>query len=197
MKKIESTKSNQYYARDRAAWRNWLKEHHDKAMNVWLVIYDQKSKKTSVTYNDAVEEAISFGWIDSKPNKRDSESYYQLFSKRNPKSNWSKANRDRAEKMIKNGLMTKSGMEMINLAKKNGTWTALVDVQRSVVPPDLKKALAKNKKAEEYFIAFPPSSKRIILEWILNAKKPETRQKRVKETVKLAEKNIRAHHYRQ
>ena len=190
-------KTNQYYAKDRAAWREWLKKHHTKSNNVWLVIYHQKSKKTSVSYNEAVEEAISFGWIDSKPNKRDNESYYLLFSKRNPKSNWSKANRERAEKLIKNGLMTKSGMETINLAKKNRTWTALDEVQKSVVPPDLKKALAKNKKAEKYFTEFPPSSKRIILEWILNAKKPETRQKRIEETVKQAEKNLRAHHYRQ
>jgi uncharacterized protein YdeI (YjbR/CyaY-like superfamily) len=107
------------------------------------------------------------------------------------------SNRERAERMIGQGLMTEAGMEMITLAKKTGTWTALKEVQNSVVPPDLKRAFATNLTAETYFSAFPSSSKRIILEWILNAKTPETRKRRIEETVQQAEKNIRANHYRQ
>jgi uncharacterized protein YdeI (YjbR/CyaY-like superfamily) len=99
--------------------------------------------------------------------------------------------------LIKQGLMAKAGLDLIALAKQNGTWTALTDVQNSVVPDDLKQALNKNKKALSNFESFPPSSKRIILEWIQNAKKPETRQKRITETVILAAKNIKANHYRQ
>jgi uncharacterized protein YdeI (YjbR/CyaY-like superfamily) len=151
----------------------------------------------TIHYEEAVDEALCFGWIDSKPNKRDEESYYLLFSKRSPKSNWSKANRERAKGLIKQGLMEKAGLDMIELAKKNGTWTALIDVQNSVIPDDLQQALNKNKKALSNFEAFPPSSKRIILEWILNAKKQETREKRIIETVTLAAKNIKANHYRQ
>lgn len=99
--------------------------------------------------------------------------------------------------MLAQGLMTPSGQKLIDLAKKTGTWEALVDVQKSVIPDDLQKKLNKIKTALKNFLAFPPSSKRIILEWILNAKKEETRQKRIEETVRLAADNIKANHYRQ
>lgn len=151
----------------------------------------------SVYYDDAVEEAICFGWVDSKPNKRDDESYYLFMAQRKPGSNWSKLNRQRAEKMIAEGRMDQAGMAMVALAKQTGTWEALEDVQNAVIPPDLAEALLANPAANANFDAFPPSSKRIILEWILNAKKPETRQKRIGETVALAAKNIKANHYRQ
>lgn len=164
---------------------------------MWLIIYHKESKTPSVYYDEAVEEAICFGWVDSKPNKRDKESYYLFFAQRKPKSNWSKANRDRAEKMMKQGLMTKAGQLMINQAKETGTWMALEQVQQSVIPPDLQKLFDKNKTAFKNFQSFPPSSKRIILEWILNAKKPETRQQRIEQTVAFAAKNIKANHYRQ
>ncbi len=188
---------DQVYAEDREAWRAWLQQHHDKEKNVWLIIYHKKSKTPSVAYNDAVEEALCFGWIDSKPNKRDHESYLLLFAKRNPKSNWSRLNRERAERMLKQGRMTQAGLEMIETAKQDGTWTALEAVQDSVIPPDLDQAFQKNEAALRNFSAFPPSSKRIILEWILNAKRPQTRQKRIDETVELAARNIKANHYRQ
>ncbi len=185
------------YAKDRQTWRSWLEKNHTKEKNVWLVIYHQQSNTPSVHYDEAVEEALCFGWIDSKPNKRDEESSRLLFAKRNPKSNWSKLNRQRAEKLLKQGKMAKAGLEMIELAKRNGTWTALDEVQNSVIPDDLQKAFKKETTAFGNFQAFPPSSKRIILEWILNAKKPETRRKRIAETVRLAAKNIKANHYRQ
>jgi uncharacterized protein YdeI (YjbR/CyaY-like superfamily) len=119
-----------------------------------------------------------FGWIDSKPNKRDADSYYLFFAQRNPQSNWSKANRERAEKMIKQRLTTEVGQAMIDLAKRMGTWAALKEVQNSVIPDDLQELFDKNKKVFDNFQAFPSSSKRIILEWILNAKRQETRKKK-------------------
>ena len=185
------------YAEDRQAWRSWLQGHHDKEKNVWLIIYHKKSKTPSVVYDEAVEEALCFGWIDSKPNKRDHESYLLFFAKRNPKSNWSRLNRERAERMLEQGRMTEAGLEMIETAKQNGTWTALEAVQDSVIPQDLEQAFQKSEAAWKNFSAFPPSSKRIILEWILNAKRPQTRQKRIDETVELAARNIKANHYRQ
>jgi len=188
---------NTLYANSREEWREWLEKNHQIEKSVWLIIYHKESKTPSVNYEEAVEEALSFGWIDSKPNKRDKESYYLFFAKRKPNSNWSKANRERAEKMIRLGLMTDAGKEIIDIAKRTGTWTALRDVQNSVIPNDLQGLFDKNKKAYDNFQAFPPSSKRIILEWILNAKRPETRRKRIEETVTLAEKNIKANHYRQ
>jgi uncharacterized protein YdeI (YjbR/CyaY-like superfamily) len=191
------SQAQQFYAEDRKIWRGWLLKNHTKTKSVWLILYHKDSGKPSVSYDDAVEEALCFGWIDSKPNKRNNESSYLFFSPRNPKSNWSKKNRERAERMISAGLMTGAGMEMITLAKNTGRWTALEEVQDSVIPPDLKEAFTINPTAEKNFSEFPSSSKRIILEWILNAKKPETRQKRIEETVQLAEKNIKANHYRQ
>jgi uncharacterized protein YdeI (YjbR/CyaY-like superfamily) len=184
-------------AANRKEWRAWLSKNHTKEKNVWLILYKKESEVPTVHYEEAVDEALCFGWIDSRPNKRDKQSYYLLFSKRNPKSNWSKANRQRAERLIEEGLMAKAGLDLITSARQKGTWTALTDVQNSVIPDDLQQALNKNKKALSNFDAFPPSSKRIILEWILNAKKPETRQKRITETVTLAAKNIKANHYRQ
>jgi uncharacterized protein YdeI (YjbR/CyaY-like superfamily) len=185
------------YAKSRKVWRIWLDKNHLSEKSVWLIIYHKDSKTPSVEYEAAVEEAISYGWIDSKPNKRDNESYYLFFAQRNPKSNWSRSNRERAEKMIKKSLITEAGQTMIDLAKRTGTWTALDEVQNLVIPDDLRKEFGRNKDAFDNFQSFPPSSKRIILEWILNAKRPETRQKRIEETVKLAERNIKANHYRQ
>lgn len=184
-------------ARNRKDWRKWLSKHHASDQAVWLIIYHKSSKTPSVYYDEAVEEALCFGWIDSKPNKRDGESYYQYFAVRKPKSKWSKANRERTQRMIASGSMTPAGQAMIDLAKKTGTWDALVEVQNAVIPDDLKKLFNKNKTALKNFEAFPPSSKRIILEWISNAKKPETRALRIQQTIEQAAMNIKANHYRQ
>lgn len=186
-----------FYAPSQNEWRNWLAENHQTEKSVWLIIYKKESGVPSVYYPEAVDEALCFGWIDSKPNKRDNDSYFQFFSKRNPKSNWSKVNKLKVEKLMANGLIAKAGLESIELAKQNGTWTALDKVEEIEIPEDLQMALDKNQTAFANFDKFPRSSKRGILEWILNAKRPETRQKRVQETVELAEKNIRANHYRQ
>jgi uncharacterized protein YdeI (YjbR/CyaY-like superfamily) len=186
-----------FYAKDQRTWRAWLKKNHSKENSVWLIFYKKKSSIPSVYYSEAVDEALCFGWIDSKPNKRDAESYFQFFAKRNPKSNWSKINKDKVAKLTKLGKMEKAGLEMIALAKKTGTWDALNEVEEVLIPDDLQKAFTKNKMAAINFEAFPKSTKRGILEWILNAKKAETRQKRIDETVNLAEKNIRANQYRQ
>jgi uncharacterized protein YdeI (YjbR/CyaY-like superfamily) len=189
--------SNSLYAKSRLEWRKWLQQNYDVKKSVWLILSHKNSKTPSVTYEEAVEEALCFGWIDSRANKKNSESYYLFFAKRNPKSYWSKSNRDRAEKLIQQGLMTQAGLDMIDLAKKTGTWNALDKVQNLQIPDDLANLFEQNKKAFENFLAFPNSSKQIILYWILEAKRPETRKKRVEETVALAEKNIRANHYQQ
>jgi uncharacterized protein YdeI (YjbR/CyaY-like superfamily) len=179
----------------RKEWRSWLSKNHETEKSVWLIIYHKTSDTKSVYYDEAVEEALCFGWIDSLAHKRDEESSYLFFSPRKPKSKWSKVNRDRVEKLIKAGLMTESGQRLIDIARETGTWEALVNVENSVIPPDLEKRFARNKTARKNFDAFPPSSRRIILEWIMNAKRPETRKKRLDETVALATKNIRANHY--
>ena len=184
-------------AKSRKEWRKWLEKNHQTESSVWLIIFHKCSEVKSVYYDEAVEEAICFGWIDSIANKRDSESKYQLFSRRKPGSKWSRLNRQRSAKMISQGMMTPSGQAVIDRAMKEGTWEALEQVQSAVIPDDLRKLFNKNKTALKNFQAFPPSSKRIILEWILNARQPQTRERRIAQTVELAAKNIKANHYRQ
>ncbi len=116
---------------------------------------------------------------------------------RKPKSPWSRLNRARAQRMIAAGKMTAAGSAKISAAKKDGSWDFLLDVQDGVIPPDLRTALRRVPAADTNFAAFPPSSKRIILEWIKSAKTPGTRVKRIAETAHLAGKNVRAHHWRQ
>jgi uncharacterized protein YdeI (YjbR/CyaY-like superfamily) len=182
------------HARSRQEWRAWLEANHQSEKSVWLIIYKKESEVASVYYPEAVDEALCFGWIDSKPNKRDDRSYYQFFAKRNSKSNWSKVNKEKVEQLIAQNLMAPAGLEAIAIAKNNGTWTALDEVENLTVPGDLQKEFDLNKVAWENWEKFPRSAKRGILEWISNAKKPETRQKRIQETVKLAGDNIRANH---
>lgn len=194
---INAMKKESFYARDRDTWRSWLQKHHHTALGVWL-IYDKKSDGERTLSSDAItEEALCFGWIDSVPKSLSATQAMIYVSPRKPKSNWSRLNRERAMRMITKKKMTKSGLALITLAKKAGTWEALESVQNLVIPDDLYKEFKRNKKAFEHFSSFPPSSKRIILEWILNAKKAETREKRITETVQLAEKGIKANHYRQ
>ena len=182
-------------APNREAWRQWLTQNHEQENAVWLIIDHKESGVDSVYYDAAVEEALCFGWIDSKPNKRDTGSYYLFFAKRKAKSNWSKVNKKRVEKLIKQGLMAAPGLQMIELAKQTGTWDALNDVENLVMPADLQDLFNKHPQALENYQNFPPSTQRSILEWILNAKKPETRTKRITETVQLASENIRANQY--
>ena len=182
-----------FHAKTRKDWRKWLEKNHQSEKCVWLILFHKQSNTPSIYYDEAVEEALCFGWIDSVKYKRDAESSYQYFAPRKPKSNWSKSNRDRVTKLNKLELMTESGQKLVDLAKKTGTWEALVDIENIVIPPDLQKLFDKNKKAFKNFQAFSPSSRRMILAWILNAKRPETRKNRIEETVRLAKENIKAH----
>lgn len=186
-----------FHASGRAEWRAWLQTNHNTKKNVWLIIYRKESNTPSVYYDEAVDEALCFGWIDSKPNKRDDNSYFQFFSRRNPKSNWSKVNKQKIERLLNEERIAESGHEMIRLAKETGTWTALEDVDNLVVPPDLQMAFDANPTAFAFWEKFPPSTRRGILEWIFNAKRDETRAKRIAETVEKASENIRANQYRQ
>jgi uncharacterized protein YdeI (YjbR/CyaY-like superfamily) len=179
-----------YYAKSRAAWRKWLEKHHAITNNIFLIIYKKSSAIPSVYYPEAVEEAICFGWIDSKINKRDEISFYQYFSKRNPKSNWSKVNKTIVEKLQRENLIT-AGLLAIEHAKKSGTWDALNEIEAIKLPADLLELLDKNTTAKYNFNAFSRSAKRGILEWIQNAKPPQTRQKRIVETVAKAALNVK------
>ena len=178
-------------AQTQADWRRWLAENHEKEMSVWLIIYKKSASSNSLPHGNAVDEALCFGWIDSLTVKRDENSRYQLFSKRKPKGNWSAINKGKALKMIEQGLMNEAGLMCIQIAKANGMWDALNDVENLVVPEDLKKEFDTNQPALTNWNGFPRSSKKAILKWISEAKRAETRTSRIKETVQGALENRR------
>ena len=163
---------------------------------MWLISYKQATGKPCVTYDEAVEEALCFGWIDSKPNKLDDERTMLWFAPRKAGTGWSKPNKERVEKLIEAGRMAPAGLARSAAAKQDGSWNALDAVEALQIPPDLGQALATNPAAQQYWDAFPRSAKRGILEWISNAKKLETRTKRIADTVTLAADNKRANQWR-
>ncbi|MGB3634291.1 MAG: YdeI/OmpD-associated family protein [Rubrobacteraceae bacterium] len=180
----------------REEWRAWLDANHESAESIWLVTFKKASGKPYVPYDAVVEEAICFGWIDSLRNKLDEERSMLLLSPRKTGSAWSKVNKDRVERMNAAGKMHPAGLRKIEQSKADGSWTFLDDVEALIVPDDLAAALAEYDDAGGNFAAFPRSTKRGILEWIKQAKRAETRSKRVRETAELASKNIRANQYR-
>ena len=143
---MTTTGLKSYYAKDRKAWRNWLQQHHAKEPGVWLIYYKKDSGKTRVSYDEAVEEALCFGWIDSTMKPVDEEKYMQKFTPRKIKSVWSALNKRRVEKLVEQKLMTPAGIAIIDAGKKNGSWGQLDHVENFIVPPDLKKFFVKNKK---------------------------------------------------
>jgi len=175
-------------------WYDWLDKHGEKERSVRLVLPNKNSKTNGITTNEAVLAALCFGWIDSLAGKYDANSSFLTFTPRNPKSNWSKPNRERVAQLLEQGLMRPQGQKMIDIAKETGTWDLLADIEEGIVPMDVAEALAKNKQAKANFEAFPPSSRKRILAWIVTAKRPETRLTRIEEAIALAEKNIRANH---
>jgi uncharacterized protein YdeI (YjbR/CyaY-like superfamily) len=180
----------------RAAWRTWLEKHHATSSGVWLITFKKAVADKHIPYADTVEESLCFGWVDSKPGKVDALRSKLYFSPRKPRSAWAKPNKIRIEALTKAGLMQPAGLKAVEIAKANGTWTLLDDIEEYVCPPDLEAAMKMNKTAKSYFDKFPPGVKKTIYQWIVLAKRPETRLKRINETVTLAEQNIRANQYR-
>jgi len=172
-------------------WRAWLSEHSASETEAWLVIHHKDSGVPSIRIHEAMEQALCFGWIDGLHRKHDAHSSRLRFTPRSPRSTWSAVNRERATRMIEQGLMTERGRAMVDLAKTTGTWQV---VANDTVPADLQVLLDANATAAANFEKFPPSSKRLTLEWIGTAKKPETRQRRIDQTVELAALNVRANH---
>ncbi|AYD89024.1 hypothetical protein D5R93_01260 [Actinomyces lilanjuaniae] len=181
-------------ARSLQEWRDWLEENGRRTSRVWLIVYKKGASQASVRFRDAVEHALCFGWVDSKAVRRDRDSCYLKFHQRSPRSSWGRASRERAERLTRAGYMRPEGQKVIDEAKASGRWDEHADAQNLVVPEDLRAALEADKQALARFSAFPPSSRRLILQWISSAKKPETRQRRITRTVELAAHNIRANH---
>ncbi len=180
----------------RAQWRAWLKRHHLRSEGIWLVRWKKARPDKYMGYDAIVEEALCFGWIDATARPLDHERSLILVCPRKPKSIWSKVNKARLEHLIADGRMMEAGLQAIEVAKANGSWTALDAVEALVVPPDLAKALAKNKVAKKHFDAFPPSARKYVLWWVGSAKTEPTRNKRIARTVELAAQNIRVNQQR-
>lgn len=193
--RMSDAPANSVHPLSRAEWRDWLTANHGRPDGVWLVTYKKATGKPRIDYDEAVEEALCFGWIDSKPNALDDERSLLWFAPRKPKTNWSALNKQRAQAMMAAGLMMPAGLARIESARADGSWSALDGVELLEIPDDLRTELAGYPMAEAHFDAFPRSAKRGILEWILNARTAETRQKRIKETARLADDNIRANQW--
>lgn len=187
---------NAVHPLSRAEWRSWLIENHLRVQGVWFVSFKKGTGKPRIEYEESVEEALCFGWIDSKPNKLDEERSMLWFASRKLGTGWSKPNKERVERMLQAGLMHPSGLSKIEQAKADGSWTSLDAIEELQIPSDLAVALAAYPQAEQHFLAFPRSVKRGILEWIHTAKKPETRAARIAETARLASMNERANQWR-
>ena len=162
-------------------WRKWLEENHLSKQSVWLVYHSKASNLPTVTWREAVDVALCFGWIDSKRIKVDPQTSHQFFTKRKAKSTWSKINKDKVQELIEAGLMTPAGYQSIEIAKQNGSWTILDEVEELIIPNDLQQAFKKHNGAEEYFLSLSKSIRKMMLYWIVSAKRPETRQKRIHE----------------
>jgi uncharacterized protein YdeI (YjbR/CyaY-like superfamily) len=180
------------HAEDRATWRAWLEAHHATESGAWLVSW-RKGHGPRVEYEDAVEEALCFGWIDSQGGNIDEARSRQYFAPRKPTSGWAATNKARVERLIAEGRMAPAGLAAIERAKANGSWTLLDDVEQGIVPGDLARALSERPLAAANFEAFPKSAKRAMLEWVAQAKRPETRAKRVTEIAARAAANERAY----
>jgi uncharacterized protein YdeI (YjbR/CyaY-like superfamily) len=172
----------------RRDWRDWLSRNHNKEPGVWLVFFKKHTGKPTLEYDEAVEEALCFGWIDSIIKKLDDEKYARKLTPRKINSRWSKLNKLRVSRMIKQGRMTKFGLARVEAAKKSGLWDKTDRPQISYeIPEELKRALESNSRAKAFFEQLAPTYQRQYIGWIQVAKRQETKNLRVKESIRLME----------
>lgn len=176
---------------DRAGWRAWLAANHATSTGVWLA-YFRKGRGPRIDYAEGVEEALCFGWIDSVAGKLDADRTLQWYSPRRPGSGWARPNKERVARVIAEGLMEPAGQAAIDEAKRRGTWALLDDVEDLIVPDDLAAALEASAPARTNWEGFSRSVRKGILTWIVQAKRPETRARRIAETARLAAFNEKA-----
>ena len=167
-----------YCPLDKQDWRKWLEVNHQKKDAVWLIFYKKKSPNYNLSWSESVDEALCFGWIDSTKKTIDGERYRQYFSKRKPKSIWSKINKDKVDSLTAENLMHQAGYKSIEIAKENGSWFTVDEVEALIIPEDLKIEFDKREGALEFYESLSKSAKKILLSWIVLAKRPETKQKK-------------------
>ena len=171
-------------------WADWLAKQHGKSVGVWLKLAKKDSGIATVTYDEAVESALCYGWIDGQKKGFDDKYWLQKFTPRGPKSIWSKINTEKVERLIKSGEMKPAGLKAIEAAKKDGRWAQAYDSQKNIsVPKDFESALNKNKKAKAFFDTLKNSERYSFLFRIHTAKKAETRAKLIRKFVEMLEKN--------
>ena len=180
------------FFKNRTQWRKWLEQNHDKASEALVIHYRKDSGKKGLNHFEAVEDALCFGWIDSILRRLDNERFVLKYTPRKANSVWSKVNKDKAEQLIKAGLMTPAGMAKIEEAKKNGNWdNAYTSLIKETLPTDLKQALMRNKKAWYNFQKFATTYRNMYTGWLDSAKTDATRQKRIAEIIYRSERNIK------
>lgn len=175
-----------FYPTSLSAWRKWLEKNHLSKQSVWLVFHTRSSGKVSLSWSEAVDVALCFGWIDGKKIKIDDETSHQYFSKRKPRSTWSKINKEKVKQLIDLGQMTQAGYDSIENAKKNGSWTILDEVEELIIPNDLEKAFKKHEGSKDYFLSLSKTVRKMMLQWLVLARRAETRQRRIEEIAILA-----------
>ena len=180
------TDIEEYYPKTKNDWRKWLNKNHKTKQAVWLIMYKKQTGIPSLNWSDAVDEALCFGWIDSTARPIDGEKYKQYFTKRKPQSTWSKVNKVKIEKLIADGLMSEAGLASIEIAKQNGSWTILDEVEEMIIPKDLEKAFKAKRGSKDFFMSLSKSVRKGMLQWITLAKLEETKLKRINEIAELA-----------
>jgi uncharacterized protein YdeI (YjbR/CyaY-like superfamily) len=178
---------------DRAGWRAWLIANHASTNGVYLLSWRRVSGQTSVSYEDAVEEALCVGWVDSSGRNLDDERSIQWFARRRPRSVWARSNKERVARLTAAGQMLPAGLAVVEEAKRSGMWTILDHVEDLVVPADLAAALDARPPARANWHAFPPSARRAMLQWVVEARRPETRARRIVEIADKATRKQRAY----
>ena len=171
------------YFKDHSEWREWLHVNHATSNGINLIFYKVNHENESMRWEEAVKEALCYGWIDSTVKSLGKGKRQQYFCQRKPKGTWSKVNKAYIKELIENGLMHESGLAKINAAKKDGSWTALDDVENGIITNDLKIAFDKNPKAYENYNCFTNGQRKSYLYWLNQAKRDDTRQKRISEII--------------
>lgn len=178
---MEKTETEQFYPKTPKEWRSWLQKNHAKKDAVWVIFYKKSSGKPTLTWSEAVDEALCFGWIDSTKKTLDGERSIQFFTKRKAKSTWSKINKAKVQRLEEEGLMKPAGLACIERAKENGSWTILDTVEELSIPEDLEKAFKSRPGSKAFFLSLSKSVRKMMLHRIVMAKREETREKRITE----------------
>lgn len=186
------TEKPELYFKNDAEWQNWLSQNYNLSLGIYLIFYKVENKEKSMRWEEAVKVALCYGWIDSTVKSLGNGKRRQYFCPRNPKSVWSTLNKKYIKELIADNLMHKSGLEIIEIGKQNGSWTALDEVEKGIIPTDLQTAFNKNKTALINYKSFAPSYRKSYLYWLNQAKREATRQKRITAIITFCEQNIKS-----